>query len=105
MPNEIVLAITGPAGAGKSTVAHAVAKKLLAVNIDVDSIKHMIVDGFYYTVNPAGEKVGRFSEWELLGDSIGVLAENFLHRGYSVIINGYIDEPAWEGLQKHVTLT
>lgn len=45
-----------------------------------------------------------FCEWELVGDSIGLLARNFLDRNFDVIINGYIDEPAWTALQRHVNL-
>ena len=102
MSRLFVLAITGPTGSGKSTVGDAVAKQLHhCVNIDADYIKHMIVDGFYEDKNNAGWS---FSQWELVGDSIGLLASNFLKEGYSVIINGYIDEPAWSAIEKHVEL-
>ena len=40
-----------------------------------------------------------------VGDSIGLLAANFLAKGYRVVINGYIDEPAWTKLQEHVAVT
>jgi predicted kinase len=101
---QFVLAITGPTGSGKSTVAEKLAKQLdRCVNIDADHIKHMIVSGFYKDgSNPGG---WGFNQWGLVGDSIGLLARNFLDAGYSVIINGYIDEPAWTNLQKHVALT
>lgn len=100
---KFVLAITGPTGAGKSTVAGMLAKRLdKCVNIDVDHIKHMIVSGFYKDENNAGG--WSFSQWGLVGDSIGLLAKNFLNEGYSVIINGYIDEPAWTNIQKHIKL-
>lgn len=103
MNTLFVLAITGPTGSGKSTVGDAVAKQLHhCVNIDADHIKHMIVDGFYEDKNNAGG--WSFSQWELVGDSIGLLASNFLKEGYSIIINGYIDEPAWSAIEKHVAL-
>jgi len=103
---KIVLTITGPSGSGKSTVAEKLAKQLdHCVNIDADHIKHMIVSGFYYDMKPNGTKKWGFNQWELVGDSIGLLARNFINAGYDVIINGYIDDPAWINLQKHVTLT
>jgi ABC-type cobalamin/Fe3+-siderophores transport system ATPase subunit len=105
--SNFVLAITGPSGAGKSTIGEKLAKQLeRCVNIDADHIKHMIVNGFYYDrVNPQDEKKWGFSEWALVGESIGLLAQNFLKHGYDVVINGYIDAPAWEELQKLVTIT
>jgi hypothetical protein len=106
MSNRFILAITGPSGAGKSTVGEKLAKQLdKCVNIDADHIKHMIVSGFYYDrATPDDPKKWGFSEWELVGDSIGLLAHNFLSHDYDVIINGYIDEPAWINIKKHVTI-
>jgi adenylate kinase family enzyme len=105
--SKFILAITGPSGAGKSTAGEKLAKQLEhCVNIDADHIKHMIVSGFYYDrANPEDEKEWGFSEWALVGESIGLLAQNFQKHGYDVIINGYIDEPAWEEIEKLVTIT
>ena len=102
-----MLAITGPSGAGKSTVAEKLAKELEhCVNIDADNIKHMIVGGFYYDrAKPEDEKQWGFNEWALVGESIGLLTQNFQKHGYNVIVNGYIDEPAWVELQKLVSVT
>ncbi len=102
--NNIVIAITGPSGSGKSTIGENLAKSLgKCVNIDADHIKHMVVSGFYKDdSNPGGWS---FSEWELVGQSIGLLAKNFQEKGFDVVINGYIDEPAWVALQEQVTLT
>ncbi|MEX2006833.1 MAG: AAA family ATPase [Candidatus Saccharimonadales bacterium] len=99
-----VLAITGASGSGKSTVAEKLAKQIdHCVNIDADHIKHMVVSGFYKDEkNPAG---WGFNQWGLVGDSIGLLADNFLKEGYKVIINGYLDKPAWTNLQKHLAIT
>lgn len=99
-----VIAITGPAGSGKSSVGEKLAKKLdKCVNIDADHIKHMIVGGFYKDdTNPGG---WGFSEWGLVGDNIGLLAKNFQEKGFDVVINGYIDEPAWTNIEEQVKLT
>jgi predicted kinase len=100
---KIVLAITGPSGAGKSTIAEKLAKQLeRCVNIDADHIKHMVVSGFYKDDSAGG---WGFNQWGLVGDSIGLLARNFLDTGYRVIINGYLAGPAWANLQKHVSFT
>lgn len=102
--DTFVLAITGPTGSGKSTVAEKLAKQIdRCVNIDADHVKHMIVSGFYKDGNNPGG--WGFNQWGLVGDSIGLLAANFLKEGYKVIINGYIDEPAWTNIQKQITLT
>jgi predicted kinase len=101
---SFVLVITGPTGSGKSTVAEKVAKRFDdCVNIDADHIKHMIVSGFYKDENNPGG--WGFNQWGLVGDSIGLLARNFLDAGYHVIVNGYMDKPAWTNLQKHITFT
>lgn len=101
--NQFVLAITGPSGAGKTSTGEKLAKRLdRCVNIDADHIKHMIVSGFYKDDSPGG---WGFNQWELVGDSIGLLAANFQKEGYSVVINGYIDEPAWVGIEEHLTIT
>jgi cytidylate kinase len=104
---KFVLAITGPTGSGKSTISETVAKEQGdCVNIDANSVKRMVVSGFYYE-EAFPDDPGRwgFTEWGLVGDSIGVLARNFLNKGYNVIINGYMDEPAWTNIEKHVSFT
>jgi adenylate kinase family enzyme len=105
--SNFILTITGPSGSGKSTIGEKLAKQLdKCVNIDADHIKHMIVSGFYYDrANPQDEKEWGFNEWELVGESIGLLAQNFQKHGYDVIINGYIDAPAWEAISKLITIT
>jgi adenylylsulfate kinase-like enzyme len=96
-----ILAITGPTGSGKTTTASELAEQIdRCVNIDADTVKHMIVTGFIYGDSGAG-----IPQWELLGTNIGMLAKNFQEAGFNVIINGYINERAWKNIQEHVALT
>lgn len=99
---SFVLALTGPAGSGKSTVAKTLAKQIeRSVNIEVDHVKHMIVNGFAYeTLDARGIK-----QWELLGTNLGALAHNFAKENYHVIINGYLNEQGFKKLLQQVQLT
>lgn len=105
--NHFILALTGPAGSGKTTVGERLAKQFeKCVNIDADHVKHMIVSGFYVDKdNPENPSGWNFNQWSLVGDSIGLLADNFAKAGYDVIINGYIDEPGWSNIEKHIALS
>ena len=101
LQSSLVIAITGPAGSGKSTVATMLSKTIeQCVNIDADYVKHFIVNGFVYGESSEGTK-----QWQLLGENLGMIARNFQQAGYNVIINGYINEPAWSALTKHIVLT
>ena len=94
-----ILAITGPAGSGKSTIASRLAKEVnQCVNIDADVVKHMIVNGFIY-----GNDIKGISQWELLGTNIGMVAKNFQDAGYNVVISGYLKDVSWENVEKYIT--
>lgn len=100
-----VIAITGPAGAGKSAVAIRLARLTKkSTHIDADNVKHMIESGFTKEIKPNGEKIWHYSEWELVGEGIGLLAKLFLDSNHRVIINGYIDEKSWELIEKHIPI-
>jgi len=104
--SKFVLVITGPAGSGKSAVAKKLASSLdKCANIDADHIKHMIYSGFSYKLLPDGTKKWAYSEWALVGESIGLLAKNFQEHSFDVIINGYIDPPGWENIEKQIAIT
>ncbi len=100
--DKFIAVITGPGGSGKSTVTQKVVDEIPScVNIKVDDVKHFIsFKDFDYEDNPKGIK-----QWRLLGNNLGLLAKNFQKNGYRVIINGYLNEPAWEELEKQIRLT
>lgn len=103
---SFVLALTGPSGSGKTTLATKLANELSkCVNIDADHIKHMVPSGFHVETRADGVEDWKYDEWILVGDNIGLLATNFVSKGFNVIINGYIDELGWCAIEKHIAIT
>lgn len=94
-----VIAITGPTGSGKSSVSLALAKKMeKCVFVDVDHVKHMIITGFHKHKDSSGKSVWTYSEWGLVGETIGLISNNFLKHGYNVVIGGYLHTEGWQKL-------
>ncbi len=103
--NQIIV-ITGPTGSGKSTVSLALAKRIdRCVYIEVDHIKHMIISGFHKSDKGDGKVAWVYSEWKLVGETIGKISSNFLDHNFSVVIGGYMHAEGWEELEKHVKIT
>lgn len=101
-----IIAITGPTGSGKSTVSLALAKRIdRCVYIEVDHIKHMIISGFHKSKKNDGKVAWTYSEWMLVGETIGKISSNFLNHDFSVVIGGYMHSEGWEELEKHVDIT
>lgn len=95
-----VIAITGPTGSGKSTVSLALAKKMdKCVVIEIDHVKHMIISGFHRQKGQNGGIVWEYTEWELVGETVGILSKNFLKHGYRVVIGGYMHTEGWQALE------
>lgn len=83
--NTIVCLITGPVGAGKSTVSHALAEKFeKSAVINADDLQKMIVGG-RVKLYPWDEKVEK--QLFLRTQNACILANNFLESGYNVIID------------------
>ncbi len=84
--NPIVCLITGPAGAGKSTVSKVLAEKFeRSVVIDVDYLRKMVVGGY---VKPWPHDKEVEAQMGLGIKNSCSLANNFLEQGFSVFING-----------------
>ncbi|MEI8188027.1 MAG: hypothetical protein WCG30_03745 [Candidatus Saccharibacteria bacterium] len=100
--DNIVIAITGPTGSGKTSVSLALAKKLdKCVFIEVDHVKHMILCGFHKEIDENGAEIWQYSEWRLLGETIGQMSSNFTRNGFNVVIGGYLNVESWEEIEKY----
>jgi len=86
------IAITGPTGSGKSSVAYEITQNLdRAVLIDVDTVKHFIMRGFIYDKTSEG-----LEQWLLLGDNLNFLVKTYLEKGYIVLLEGFLPIDAWK---------
>ncbi len=88
LENPIVCLITGPAGAGKSTVSRALAEKFeKSAVVTVDSLRNSIIGGRIKPW-PHNEEVDR--QMTLAAKNACTLANNFLDSGFSVIMDDVI---------------
>ena len=88
LENPIVCLITGPAGAGKSTVSHLLAEKFeKSAVVTVDSLRNSIIRGRVKPW-PHSEEVDR--QITLAAKNACLLANNFLDSGFSVFIDDVI---------------
>jgi cytidylate kinase len=88
MHKPFVCLITGPAGAGKSTVAKEVAKKFdRTAVVSVDDLRSLIISG---RVKPWPWNDESKLQVELSAENACDLAKNFLSKGFSVVIDDVI---------------
>lgn len=100
-----VILITGPSGAGKSTISRQLATALgCAADIDIENVNYMIVNGFK-EIEIDNENELAFNKWSLAGDTIGLLANNFLSNNYQVVIHGHVTKELLSSFEKHVAIT
>lgn len=96
-----ILLITGPAGAGKSSVSEVVAREIKnCTDVPIDTLKDLIVSDFIYSELPEGLK-----QWELVGENAAAIANNFVAKGYNTIINGYLHNVALKKLLDRTEIT
>lgn len=82
-----IIAITGPTGSGKSTVAKLLCKKFpKCVRLDIDRVKHFVESGFVYDESKEG-----LEQWQLCVTNVIDLSKNYLNAGYTVVIEGVLD--------------
>lgn len=103
---EFTLIITGPSGSGKSTLSRRLADELggCAV-IDIEHVNLMVVDGFHPGLASNGQEILDFDKWDLSGDTVGLLAKNFLESGYNTIIHGHVNDTLLRHIEKQIQIT
>ncbi len=88
MKESFVCLITGPAGAGKSSVSKALAKKFeRSAVIEVDKLRAMVVGG-YVRPWPHNEEVEL--QLSLSVKNACTITTNFLEKGFSVFIDDVV---------------
>jgi cytidylate kinase len=90
--NKFVLLITGPSGAGKSTVARQFAEHTNSIVIDIEHINFMFVGGFQKIISSDDTSIFKFNNWELAGQTIGLLAKHFTQSGRNIVIHGHVND-------------
>ncbi len=94
-----VLILTGPAGAGKNTIAHSIAKiREKCAVIDIDLVRWMVLQP---------HKAPWEGEGGMLQVKLGIkngcmLAKNFIEEGYDVIILDVISDETAEVYKKNL---
>ena len=93
-PVQPVVIVTGPAGAGKSTVARELCKRFpRAAHIDVDLLRwRMVVSGYVRPEEAYGpEREEALRQLLLAARNACVLANNFTSEGFLTVIDGVIE--------------
>ncbi len=90
-----VLLITGPAGAGKTTVARYIADTLPVpcVHVSLDNVRELVRSGMAFPTNGWSDEAGR--QYELARKASAETARIYAEAGFRVVIDDAIF-PQWE---------
>jgi predicted kinase len=89
-PQPALIVVTGRAGAGKTTLAHALARELHCPAVCRDEIK----EGYVYTIGEAGETGGDIQLYAT--ETFFAALELLLDRGVTVVAEAAFQHKVWE---------
>jgi ADP-ribose pyrophosphatase YjhB (NUDIX family)/predicted kinase len=94
LPGAPIILITGPAGAGKSTVARLLCEQLeRSAYLSVDAIRHLVVGGYASPIAGRASPLAAAEQNALQLANLAALARNFSLAGYHTVIDTVIESP------------
>lgn len=89
-----IILVTGPAGAGKSTVSHELCRRLeRSAYISVDAIRSMVISGHASPIPGRSNPLAAAEQNDLQLANVAALARNFSLAGFSTIIDMVVEAP------------
>ena len=93
-PTAPVFIITGPAGAGKSSVAQELCRRFpRAAHVEADLVRHMVRSGYASPVPGEADPDEAARQEELAQRNAAELARNFAFAGFVAIIDDVVEQP------------
>lgn len=91
-PLAPVYVITGPAGAGKTTVAKELCRRFpRSAHVDMDELYHLVIGGYTPPGHGEGEEDDRQTLANLCAGNAAALTRNFTDGGFTVAIHGVFE--------------